>query len=91
MIAVQSIAEMAFDMYLTVFTLGMITTVTEWRQIRAGTGKKILYAFTFPIFMFTYIPIALSAVFCKIEWKPVEHRVSAASLRTRGKQEALPF
>ena len=38
------------------------------------------------------IPIALSVLFCKTEWKPVEHRVSAASLRQRrSKQEALPF
>lgn len=91
MIAVRSIAEMAFNMYLTVFILGAITTVTEWSRIRTSPLKKVLYTFTFPLFMFTYIPIAVSAVFCKIEWKPVEHRVSAASLRARGRQEALPF
>ncbi len=91
MIAVRSIAEMVFNMYLTVFALGAITTVTEWSRIRTSPLKKVLYTFTFPLFMFTYIPIAVSAVFCKIEWKPVEHRVSAASLRARGRQEALPF
>ncbi len=91
LIAVHSLAEMALDMYLTMFVIGAITTATEWRLIRTTAVKKLIYAFTFPLFMFTYVPIALSALFRKVEWKPVEHRVSAASLRTRGKQEALPF
>ena len=91
MIALRSIGEMAAQMYLTMFVIGVITTATEWRQIRTTAAKKVLYAFTFPLFMATYIPIAVSVLFCKIEWKSVEHRVSAASLKTRGKQEALPF
>ena len=91
MITLQSIGEMALQMYLTMFVIGVITTATEWRQIRTTAAKKVLYAFTFPLFMASYIPIAVSVLFRKIEWKPVEHRVSAASLKTRGKQEALPF
>lgn len=51
----------------------------------------MIYAFTFPLFMFTYIPISFAAFFCKGEWKPIEHRVSAASLRGRGREELLPF
>ncbi len=91
MIALRSIGEMAAQMYLTMLVIGVITTATEWRQIRTTAAKKVLYAFTFPLFMATYIPIAVSVLFRKIEWKSVEHRVSAASLKTRGKQEALPF
>lgn len=92
LIAVESIAQMLGQMYATMFCIGAITTVTEWRYIRTSSGKKLLFALTFPLFMFTYIPIALSVLFCKTEWKPVEHRVSAASLRQRrSKQEALPF
>ncbi|MBE6990176.1 MAG: glycosyltransferase [Ruminococcaceae bacterium] len=91
MIAVISIGQMLGQMYATMFAVGLITTVTEWRQIRTAPAKKVLYAFTFPLFMFTYIPIAVSVLFCRIEWKPVEHRVSAAALRKRGSQEALPF
>ena len=90
-IALRSIGEMAAQMYLTMFVIGVITTATEWRQIRTTAAKKVLYAFTFPLFMATYIPIAVSVLFRKIEWKSVEHRVSAASLRQRDKQEALPF
>ncbi len=91
MIAVYSIAEMLFDIYLTMFIIGAITTVTEWRCIRTSAVKKILYVFTFPIFMFTYVPIAVSVLFFKVEWKPIEHHVSSASLSKRSRQESLPF
>jgi cellulose synthase/poly-beta-1,6-N-acetylglucosamine synthase-like glycosyltransferase len=91
LIALQSLAEMALDMYLAMFFIGAVTTATEWRLIRTTTAKKLLFAFTFPLFMFTYIPIAVSALFRRVEWKPVEHRVSAAALRQRGEQETLPF
>ena len=70
---------MLLNMYLTLFVLGAITTVTEWKRIHTKAVKKVLYAFTFPLFMFTYIPISFAALFSKGEWKPIEHRVSAAS------------
>ena len=91
MIAVESIGQMALQMYAAMFAIGAITTATEWRLIRTTTAKKLLYALTFPLFMFTYVPIAVSVLFCKTEWKPVEHRISAASLRRRNGREALPF
>lgn len=90
-IALTSIAQMAGQMYAAMFFIGAVTTVTEWRQIRTAGWKKVLYAFTFPLFMFTYLPIAVSVLFCKTEWKPVEHRVCAASLRRRDARETLPF
>jgi cellulose synthase/poly-beta-1,6-N-acetylglucosamine synthase-like glycosyltransferase len=64
--------------YLLMFGIGILTTVTEWKQIHTTTPKKLFYTLTFPVFMFTYIPIALSALFGKVEWKPIEHRVSVS-------------
>ena len=90
-IALWSVGQMLLNMYLTLFILGAITTVTEWRRIHTKAVKKVIYAFTFPLFMFTYIPISFAAIFCKGEWKPIEHRVSAESLRGRGREELLPF
>lgn len=89
--ALWSVGQMLLNMYLTLFVLGAITTVTEWKRIHTKAVKKVLYAFTFPLFMFTYIPISFAALFSKGEWKPIEHRVSAASLRGRGREELLPF
>jgi hypothetical protein len=71
--------------------VGAITVITEWKIIRTTTWKKIFYVFTFPLFMFTYMPIALTVLFKKVEWKPIEHNVSAEKLRKRSREEALPF
>ena len=67
------IARTVFGMYLTLYIIGLFTTVTEWDNIHTTTAKKILYTFTFPLFMLTYIPISVNALFTKVQWKPIEH------------------
>ena len=91
LIALQSLGQMLLSMYLTLFVIGAITTVTERRHIHTGRARRVLYVLTFPLFMFTYLPISLAALFSKGEWKPIEHRVSAASLRGSSRSELLPF
>lgn len=61
--------------YLMLFFVGFITTITEWRVIGTTTFKKIFYMFTFPLFMLTYIPISITAIFKKVEWVPIKHTV----------------
>jgi len=63
------------NFYLVLFALGVLTTISEWTQINASAKKKIFYTFTFPIFIFTYIPISIVALFKKIEWKPITHNI----------------
>ncbi len=64
--------------YLTFFLMGTLTTVTEWKQLHCSNLKKILYNFTFPLFMMTYIPISVCAVFAKVKWVPIKHNVSVS-------------
>ncbi|MCF0121398.1 MAG: glycosyltransferase, partial [Oscillospiraceae bacterium] len=71
--ALVSALQALLGTYLTLFFLGGLTTVTEWRKIRATPAQKLIYAFTFPVFMLTYIPISLAALFAKPEWKPIIH------------------
>ncbi len=59
--------------YLGLLLYGALTVISEWKQIQIPTHKKLLYVFTFPIFMFTYIPISLAALVQKVEWKPIYH------------------
>lgn len=59
--------------YLMFFLFGALTLYTEWKRIRANAVKKILYLFTFPLFMFTYIPISIAALFAPVTWKSIEH------------------
>ncbi len=62
--------------YLVLFVLGLLTTVTEWKNINTTSVEKIKYMFTFPIFIFTYVPISIVALFRKIEWKPITHNIA---------------
>ncbi len=76
MIAVNSIAELLGDLYAALFVMGLITTVSEWMHIHTSAVKKILYTFTFPFFMFTYIPISFVSIFVDPGWKPIRHTSS---------------
>ena len=63
-------------MYLTLFITGFITLCTEWGRIYCSPPRKIAYLFTFPLFMLTYLPVSIAALFKKAEWKPIRHSVS---------------
>lgn len=65
-----------FNFYMILLFFAAITTYTEWDKINAPKKKKIKYIFTFPLFIFTYIPLSIAAIFKKIEWKPIEHNIS---------------
>ena len=80
MIGIQSLIELFGNMYLTLLFIGMITTLTEWKKIHTTTLKKLFFTATFPLFMFTYIPIAFTALFRKIDWKPIQHTVTVARM-----------
>ncbi len=60
--------------YALLFVVGMLTIITEWKKIHTTTFKKIITMFTFPLFMFTYFPIAVTALFQKnVTWVPIKH------------------
>lgn len=72
----SSIIFCIINYMLFMFLFGALTTFTEWDNIHSTASKKIRYMFTFPLFMMTYIPIAISALFKKAAWKPIQHSVS---------------
>ncbi|MEG2353401.1 MAG: glycosyltransferase family 2 protein [Clostridium sp.] len=72
---VAAILASFINFYVVLYIFGLLTTITEWKEINSTTFKKILYTFTFPIFIFTYIPISIVALFKKIEWTPITHSV----------------
>jgi len=65
-----------FNFYMILLFFAAITTYTEWYKINAPKKKKIKYIFTFPLFIFTYIPLSIAAIFKKIEWKPIDHNIA---------------
>ena len=71
-----TLAMLGITTYLTFFAFGLVTGITEWKKIHASTPRKILSLFTFPLFMATYLPISVAALFKKVEWKPIKHSVT---------------
>lgn len=69
----KSLTATLFGAYMTLFLLGSITLLTEWKRIHGRTFRKMKSAFTFPLFMLTYLPISLCALFKDVTWKPIEH------------------
>ena len=77
--AVGSLVMTFGSMYVTFFILAIITTISERDHIRVRKGRRwriISNLFTFPLFMMTYIPINVAALFMKVEWVPTKHTVS---------------
>ena len=65
------------SMYMTFFVAGLFTTVFERKHIHCTSRLRVFTnLFTFPLFMFTYIPITVAALFLKVDWVPTPHGVS---------------
>lgn len=75
--AIRSIIMMLAYMYGTFFVMGLSTTITEWKHIHCPQKWRIFTnLFTFPLFMFTYVPLTVAALFLKVDWVPTPHDVS---------------
>lgn len=59
--------------YSVMFLMGLVTLISEWNKIHTTTGRKIGYLFLFPIFMYTYIPISVVALFKPVKWEQIHH------------------
>ncbi|MBM6896673.1 glycosyltransferase family 2 protein [Pseudoflavonifractor capillosus] len=80
--AVLFLLDNLFNFYICMLIYGGMTLLVEWKQVNARASRKILYLFTFPLFMLTYIPISLAALVRRVEWKPIRHN-SSASLKAK--------
>ena len=69
--------------YVIMFLCGLVTVLSEWRRIPTGPGEKLRYLPLFPIFMLTYLPIAVTALFRKVEWKPIHHSSAAQTAKLK--------
>ncbi len=84
-----SVGQTLMSLYLTLFAIGAITTLSEWRNIRCTPSKKLLYALTFPLFMLTFVPICIAAMFKNPGWKPIVHTRSLDSVPSQEKAQKL--
>jgi len=89
--ALSAIMATATIYYIVLFSIGLLTTLTEWNNIYCSASKKLFYLFTFPFFIFTYLPISIVALFKKVEWRPIAHNcvVSVDDVRQSAEAAAL--
>ena len=71
--------------YCSMFCMGGLTMLTEWKRVKASTKQKIMGMFAFPLYMITHIPIAITALMRKYQWSPIEHTnaISAQELTSK--------
>ena len=65
--------------YCFAFLMGAMTLFMARRRIRASASQKLMGLFTFPLYPLTYAPIAVTALFRKFHWPPIEHTVSLSA------------
>ena len=71
---VMPLVRMLIGAYLILLLHSAVPTFSEWRRINAKWYKKILYMFTFPLYMITFIPACFVALFKKnVKWKKIDH------------------
>lgn len=67
------------SVYFLYFSLALLTTIVERKHIHARKKWRIVTnLFTFPIFMLTYAPINVLALFKKVEWIPTKHDIAVS-------------
>ena len=74
--AVRCLAASLAGMYLGLLAVGVLTMARERRRIPGAARQKALCCLTFPLFMLTYIPVSVCALFSKFQWTPVRHTVA---------------
>jgi hypothetical protein len=67
------LGEFVGTCYIMLFLIGCITVGTEWEYIYAPKSKIVRYTFTFPLFLFTLLPIAFCVPFDKKTWPHIAH------------------
>ena len=76
-LCVGSIILSGVGSYCLFFVMALVTTVIERDHIHCQSKWRIVAnLFTFPIFIFTYIPLCVAALFLKVDWVPTQHDVS---------------
>ena len=73
---IRCLAVSAAGMYTGLLAVGVLTMLREHSRIPGSARRKALCCATFPLFMLTYIPVALCALFSKFQWQPVRHTVA---------------
>ena len=51
----------------------MLILISERKRVKTTFWQKIKHSLMFPVFMFSYLPISIVALFKKVKWKQIPH------------------
>lgn len=81
-----SLVSMLLGTYVSMLLIGVLTVIPIWNRIRDTEKNKVLAVITFPIYVATFVPIAVTAVFRKRRWAPIAHTVAISTEDMGGKK-----
>ena len=67
------VIPMIIGSYFMFLAMGLLILATEHKKIYCKKSRMVLLSLLFPLFIWTYIPIAIIALFAKVKWKPIRH------------------
>lgn len=67
------VIPLVISAYVIFWLFGVIVLLTEHKKIYCKKGRMFLLNFMFPVFMMTYAPIAIIALFAPVKWKKIKH------------------
>lgn len=79
----ELLSNFLWNTYSSMLLLGGVTLLSMWKEIRCPAGKKLLYLLAFPLFMFSYLPISVAALFKKVEWTSIKHHAAQKVLEQK--------
>lgn len=59
--------------YVVLALYGMLILLVERKRVKTTFWQKIKYSLMFPIFILSYLPIAVVCLFKKVKWKQIPH------------------
>lgn len=71
--ASSALITTVFNLYLMFFAYGALTLITERHMYRARLSRVVQGLFGFPLLMACHVPMAVQALICTVEWKPIRH------------------
>ena len=72
--------------YAGLYFTGLLTLITEWRRIPSRASRKILFSFTYPFFMASFMAALAVAISGGTQWKPIRHTVAVSLGELDGKR-----
>lgn len=64
--------------YMMLYVTGLLPVLTEWKRIRCPASRKVLFSFTYPFFMASFLFSLALAMSGSVEWKPIRHTVAVS-------------